>query len=290
MTEITTFLATTNGKLIVFGSLAGFFLLLIIFTRGKNSPVKKITSIPFPVPWKKLLTGKYQYYRNLNVRDKEKLENSIQVFLSKKDFYGIDNLEITDEIRLLVAAQACTLIFKIDQKLECYPNHKSIYLYPDKFPPDYYSGIMVDGLSAPPWYDSESVISGEVHLSWPDVSRGIEDGKDGYNPVFYQFARQLDQDDFSDDGIPSLYLDNPEKWIGIFSSYFQKFQTSINSGKSSLINPHAANSLAEFFAATTELFFEVPVQFRKEFPGLYNELKDFYKQDPAYIVSISKNK
>ncbi len=39
------------------------------------------------------------------------------------------------------------------------------------------------------------------------------------------------------------------------------------------------------FAVATETFFEKPVQLHSKHPALYRELKEFYRQDPAALVS-----
>ena len=41
------------------------------------------------------------------------------------------------------------------------------------------------------------------------------------------------------------------------------------------------DSPAEFFAVVTEYFFEEPARLRKKHPRLYEQLRLFYRQDPA---------
>ena len=52
-------------------------------------------------------------------------------------------------------------------------------------------------------------------------------------------------------------------------------------GRRSVLDSYGGTNPAEFFAVATESFFEKPHQMRKRHPELYEELRDFYKQDPA---------
>jgi Mlc titration factor MtfA (ptsG expression regulator) len=48
-----------------------------------------------------------------------------------------------------------------------------------------------------------------------------------------------------------------------------------------LIDQYGATNPAEFFAVATETFFEKPRQLRSQYPALYGQLQQFYRQDPA---------
>jgi hypothetical protein len=48
-----------------------------------------------------------------------------------------------------------------------------------------------------------------------------------------------------------------------------------------VIDPYAAESPAEFFAVVSEAFFEIPHALLREYPEVYRQLAEFYRQDPA---------
>ncbi len=48
-----------------------------------------------------------------------------------------------------------------------------------------------------------------------------------------------------------------------------------------MLDGYGAEDPAEFFAVATETFFEEPVLLKQRHPRLYEELADFYRQDPA---------
>jgi hypothetical protein len=66
---------------------------------------------------------------------------------------------------------------------------------------------------------------------------------------------------------------------------FEELGRAAQLGEPDLLNAYGATNRAEFFAVATETFFEKPVELRERYPDLYEELKGFYRQDPAARVS-----
>ena len=48
-----------------------------------------------------------------------------------------------------------------------------------------------------------------------------------------------------------------------------------------MLDDYGGENPAEFFAVATEAFFERPVELRAKHTALYEELRAFYRQDPA---------
>jgi len=51
--------------------------------------------------------------------------------------------------------------------------------------------------------------------------------------------------------------------------------------RKSVLDSYGATDPAEFFAVATEAFFEKPLKLQQKHPELSQELKNFYRQDPA---------
>ncbi|MFH1998203.1 MAG: M90 family metallopeptidase, partial [Planctomycetota bacterium] len=139
----------------------------------------------------KILVDNVPLYARLPENDQLELQRHILVFLSEKQFEGCRGLEITDEIRVTIAAQACILLLHRDT--DYYPQVSSILVYPTAFtvPVKEYSdsGIVSEGredLEGEAWGD------GLIVLSWEDVRFGAADIGDGRNLVLHEFAHQLD--------------------------------------------------------------------------------------------------
>jgi MtfA peptidase len=266
-----------------FGVLLLLLFILIISRKSAKIPsdVKSIIKLKFPESWEKILKKNFPLYTKLPLSIKLKLNNHIQVFMANKEFEGADDLEIDEKISVLIAAQACLLICNLDVTYEVYKHFSKIKIFKENFQANDESDEKVDGISIGPTVEGDELIKGNVYLSWESVKQGISDGDDGYNPVYNQFARQLDQEDMKEDGIPENLVANPKRWHRIFYSYLKKFRNSIEEEKPVLLRKEAGDNLANYFAIATEYFFESPVKLNRDSPGLYREMAEFYKFDPA---------
>jgi len=142
-------------------------------------------------------------------------------------------------------------------------------------------GIVVEG---PDVRLGESWHRGSVVLSWDNVRRGSADIHDGHNVVFHEFAHQLDSSGARGDSTPviqdhSTYI----AWARILQKDYEKLRSDVRRNSDTFLDEYGAVNPAEFFAVATEYFFEKPGDLQEQHPDLYNELKNFYQQDPAEL-------
>jgi MtfA peptidase len=242
---------------------------------------KKIANRPFPPEWLRIINEHVLFYHRLSLPDKEELQKHILVFLAEKEFFGCGGLTITGEIRITIAAQACVLL--LHRETDYYPGLHSILVYPAayvaKATRHLPGGIIEEG------YDvrlGESWHRGSVVLSWDDVRRGSADVRDGHNVVFHEFAHQLDST--AGQGDSSAVLQQRSTfiaWARVLHKNFIKLQQDLSGNKPTLLGSYAGQDPAEFFAVATEYFFERPKDLQKTYPDLYQELSNFYHQNPA---------
>jgi len=205
----------------------------------------------------------------------------MQVFLAEKRFEGCNGLDITDEIRVTIAAQACMLL--LHRETDFYPLLKSVLVYPDAFVAQVKThepgGVVIEDEEE---REGESWDIGALILSWKDVLEGVADPHDGYNVVFHEFAHQLDDEWGVADGAPPLPKKSMyEEWTRVFKAEYDALVEADDKEKETFLDPYGAESPAEFFAVVTECFFELPVALREHHPELYEQLRLFYEQDPA---------
>ena len=209
------------------------------------------------------------------------LEGHINVFLAEKSFEGCGGLEITDEIRVTIAAQACLLLLH-QAEPHYYPECDVILVYPEAYVAKAQRRdgmIVMEGEEA---RLGESHQRGVVVLSWADVRRGAADVKDGHNVVIHEFAHQLDQEDGAADGAPPLSRRaNYGPWARVLGKEYAALEAALERHRKSDIDAYGATNPAEFFAVVTETFFEKPQQLKARHPELYEQLAQYYKQDPA---------
>jgi Mlc titration factor MtfA (ptsG expression regulator) len=242
---------------------------------------RRATSIPFPDEWNDILSRNFPADSKLPDDDRKELRTKIQVFLAEKHFEGLGGLEITDEVRVTIAAQACLLLLHLGD-LD-YPRLSSILVYPTAYEADAVSrepgGIVTEKRQV---RLGESWNTGAVVLSWDDVLYGAADCHDGHNVVLHEFAHQLDMEDNVADGAPllprrSMYV----AWARVLGEEYKHLQIDVARHHRSVMDAYGATNPAEFFAVATETFFEKPVKLREKHPELYVLLSEFYHQDPA---------
>ncbi|MDP2933411.1 MAG: zinc-dependent peptidase, partial [bacterium] len=151
----------------------------------------RIANQQFPKHWLLIIESSVPLYNRLPVGDKTELQRHILIFIAEKRFEGCGGLKITDEIKVVIAAQACMLL--LHRNTDYYPGLTSILVYPHAFIANRAEhlpgGVIAEG---PQVLLGESHSRGSVVLSWDDVRHGSADVNDGQNVVFHEFAHQID--------------------------------------------------------------------------------------------------
>jgi Mlc titration factor MtfA (ptsG expression regulator) len=241
----------------------------------------RIAARQFPGQWLQIIERNVPFYNRLSAVDKAELQKHILIFIAEKRFEGCGGLEITDEIKVIIAAQACMLL--LHRQTDYYPGLSSILVYPHAFVvhrTQYLAGGTV--IQGPEVLSGESWRHGSVVLSWDDVKHGTADINDGHNVVFHEFAHQIDVSGGKGDS--SIALKNTSSyiaWARVLQKDYQRLRQDALLNHPAFLDKYGALDPAEFFAVATEFFFERPKELKQFHPDLYNELKRFYHQDPA---------
>lgn len=252
-----------------------------MFTFFRKRRHAKIMAEPFPAAWAEHLERSVPHAKLLTAEERARLEDLVQVFLKEKQFEGANGLEVTEEMRVSVAAQACMLLIG-DPETAVYPDLASVVMYPAPYVAKVLSH---DGLLVAQGEQTrlgESWGAGTVVLAWSAVKHGASNTEDGHNVVYHEFAHQLDQDYGPADGAPELPNGMKyETWAQALGKEFKNLEHAADEGRPTLIDHYGATNAAEFFAVATETFFEKPLQMRERKPDLYAQLAAYYRQDPA---------
>jgi Mlc titration factor MtfA (ptsG expression regulator) len=241
----------------------------------------RVLAQPFPAEWLAYLEKNVALYRTLNAKEQARLRNDIKRFVREKNWEGCGGLEITDEIKVTVAAQACLLRLGLENH-DCYRRVRSILVYPHGFQlPVQMQGTEViydDQESA----IGEAVYRGPVILSWEHVIEESRQPRSGKNVVIHEFAHQLDMLNGQIDGTPPLGTpEQSERWARIMQEEFDRLVDSSDEGRATLLDQYGATDEGEFFAVASEFFFTRPLALRRRHRHLYKLLREYYRQDPA---------
>jgi Mlc titration factor MtfA (ptsG expression regulator) len=234
---------------------------------------------PVPRPWLDILARNVPLARGLAPDEQERLLRVARLLLDEVPFEGCDGVEITDEIRVTIAATAALLIHRLP-----YPRFTKlvrVLVYPDTFLPVRAWSPHDVTVEEPEATLGQAWMSGVVVLSWSAVQRDATSAASG-NVVLHEMAHILDAEDGIFDGQP--LHDDPdqgERWAATLQGEFAIQRAAVDAGEDAPLNDYAARNHAEFFAVATEAFFCTPDRLRHRLPDLYLELGRFFRDDPS---------
>ncbi len=247
----------------------------IIFWKPKINPLEEVANVPLPEHWKKVLEKNSSLYRRLPEHLKPKLHQLINLFLCEIDFepYEEENfpLEITEEMRVRVAGEACLLILNVKTNaIECF-NHY------EKMERVTISRCSLDkgraaGLGGPD----------QIWIVWQWSAEGMNTSSDNGSIIIHEFAHTLDHTPDNEWGGVPLKEDSPQykPWKRWLKELYEKAENIEIKGRDILIKDEdGTKDPTEFFAAATEVYFDQPKELKKNVPEVYHKLNSFYKLD-----------
>ena len=230
--------------------------------------------------WQLTLT-RLPFLARLHEGDRAELRRLCSLFLDSKQFHAAGGLQLTDDMALAVAAQACLPVLRLG--LGLYSGFVGIVMHPDEVVAQR-SVMDEDGVV----HEYEENLTGEamgggpVMLAWSDVRDAAEAADWAYNVVIHEFAHVIDMAAGEADGLPPLPdLAARERWIAVIDAAYEKFCQWVDDGVDTITDPYGAEGVEEFFAVSVEAFFVAAVPFRRESPEMYALLAAYFKQDPA---------
>ncbi|MDP5216610.1 zinc-dependent peptidase [Ruegeria sp. 2205SS24-7] len=207
------------------------------------------------------------------------LDGKVNLFLDQVDFVGCDGLDVTEDMRLSIAAQACLLV--VNSEL-WYDNLTTVLIYPNAFKSRQrrHSGYVVTEQEVV--RTGESWDRGPVILSWAHSRQGGLNDHDGHNVVFHEFAHQIDDLSGRTNGVPILSEGQSfAEWERVFLTAYEAHLRAVETGHQTVIDPYGAEGHEEFFAVSVEVFFERPQALKSDVPEVYEQLSKLFRLDPV---------
>lgn len=227
-----------------------------------------------------LLPAAVWQYERLEEGEQQRLEGLAAVFVHEKNWEGCGGLEMTDEIKLTIAAQMALVTLGLPG--EYFDRVLSVLVYPDAYRvPDEQSagGMVVGGEST---RLGEAWHRGPVVLSWKQAQRAGESRYGGRSIVAHEFSHQLDMlNGRNADGVPPM-PDNEtaEHWVATLDAAHRRLRRDCRRGFDPLMDCYGATNRSEFLAVGSEVFFQWPARIAEREPELYAALRGYYGQDP----------
>jgi Mlc titration factor MtfA (ptsG expression regulator) len=241
--------------------------LAFVRLRGRRARRRRaLLATPFPESWRAILEERYDHVHRLPPALRRRFEDDVRLFVAEQHITGVE-AEVTDELRLLVAASAVTL--SLGWPAYEWEQLGEVLLYPDDFDRDYNFGGTDRSGETHPW--------GSIILSVPALHESFDDPDDGFHVGLHEFAHLLDVDRSHFDGIPpGLDAAHRAAWVALAEKEMERLRR----GKS-VLDPYGAQDPVEFLAVAVEAFFEAPLALRRRHRELYALLAAYFAQDPA---------
>lgn len=250
------------------------------------------------------------FLHRLPASDLTRLKVLSEQFLASKTITGVRELVLTDEIAVLIAAQASLLVLNLTPDL--YRDMAGVVVYPSAF---VVNQKQLD--SAGVLHEWREELAGEaihgdgpVVLSWEDVENA-HDFRDGHNVVIHEFAHKIDMGRGGANGCPPFLAGfhrgmQVAVWARAFAAAYRDFSRRVEALDRRLpddfdidaphdgayydrlfaplpMDAYAATNAAEFFAVTSEAFFVRPQPLAADYPEVYRLLALYYRQDPVVL-------
>lgn len=267
-------LAAAVGVIVIGGIILAMYL--------KRRHREKLMQEQLPAEYLEILEKHVALYSILPENLKKELHGRIAIFLDEKEFEGCGGLEITDRVRVTIAAFACMLL--LNKNFDYYPGLNSILVYPDAYvasdSKSSLGGVLVVEKESARL--GESWTHGNLVLSWQQIENEAGDIHRHQNVILHEFAHQLDQLDGYADGTPPL----PDKgiypeWRNVMTREYNHLCEEAEHAVKDVIDWYGATNPAEFFAVTSESFFCNPIALKRAHEKLYELFMEFYQLNPA---------
>ncbi|WP_170788796.1 M90 family metallopeptidase [Ruegeria lacuscaerulensis] len=238
-----------------------------------------LLAAPLTKHQRRVIDAQVPLLRRLPVGLRDKLDGKINLFLDQVQFHGCDGLDVTQEMKLAIAAQASLLLVNRDI---WYDNLTTILIYPNAFKSRQrrQDGYVISEKEIV--RTGESWDRGPVILSWRHSQQGALDDRDGQNVVLHEFAHQVDDLSGGTNGVPILSDGQSfAEWERVFLTAYDTHVHAVEHGRPTVIDPYGATGHEEFFAVSVEVFFERPKALKADAPEVYDQLSKLFQLNPA---------
>ncbi|MEZ6096129.1 MAG: zinc-dependent peptidase [Pirellulaceae bacterium] len=244
----------------------------MIFSWFRNRRRKRLLASPIPIDWPQIMASAVRYFSLWPDEIQSRFRDAVRIIIHETNWEGCDGLKVTEEMKVVIASQAAMMLVGTEDYF--FEGVQTFLVYPASFKRKTSDGLVV---SETPRI-GEAWHRGPIVLSWQDI-HWITPGR---NVVVHELAHHLDGLDGEIGGTPRLEGHaRPSRWAAVSEMELARLRRDLNDGFQTFFDPYAATSLVEFFAVSSEAFFEAPRPFKVQHSDWFECLSDFYQVDPT---------
>ncbi|MCO4823188.1 MAG: zinc-dependent peptidase [Flavobacteriaceae bacterium] len=207
-----------------------------------------------------VLKTQFSFYTKLKKKQQKQFEHRVAGFIEDKVFIGRDGLEISNRIEVLVASTAVMLTFGFrDYYIGLVDK---IFVYPDQF----YSTI------------NDAYHKGEFNprigalvISWKHFEEGYSIENDNLNLGIHEFTHAIHLNCMKERDVSSTIF--RDSFMELTKLLYDNENLRQELIASKYFRDYAYTNQFEFLAVIIENFIETPLDFRAQFPMIYDKTK-----------------
>lgn len=213
-----------------------------------------------------ILEERFYYYNKLSEGDKKAFRKRVNHFLVNKKFTSEDSIEVTEEMKVLIAATATLILFHLEA------------FYLSHFDNIHISNDEMESLK-------HMHKAKEVEIPWDEFRAGFDSFHDGYNPGLKILAMAFTLEHQLNNNSSKMFRSH--KYYELMQLYRAEAEKYISSGKSRYKEYNEVDR-NEYFAVAVEYFFERPQHFYANQPAMYTALSKVLRQDPLGMYTYKR--
>ncbi|MBG42561.1 MAG: hypothetical protein CL530_01175 [Aequorivita sp.] len=207
----------------------------------------------------RILENEFIFYNKLSEKHKKQFQHRVAQFISEKKFVGRNDLIITEQMKVLIAAVGCMLSF--GRKNYSYSLIDFVLIYPAEF----FSTV------------NKNYHKGEFNprekalvLSWKDFEEGFAISNDNLNVGIHEFMHAMQLEAKRSRDLDSVRF---AKQFQNILKQLTKPEVKDQLDRTAYFRAYAFTNQYEFMAVLAEYFFESPQDFERIFPKIYFHTK-----------------
>lgn len=243
---------------------------------------RKLLATPFPAAWEASLHANCRHFEYLPAALQDRLRSVVKVMAAERNWVGVGELKVGDEMKVTIAAQAALLVLGVDDYY--FDRVSSIVIHPRQFHDRTTNADLHSRFQKVTPVVGVAHQTGSVVLLWQQALAGARGNAYGANLVLHEFAHHLDSLDGEMGGMPPQpSREAAGRWEQVIDEHYEQLVADVQAGRFTLLDSYGSTNKAEFFAVATETFYEQPSALQEESPELYQLLSYFYRLDPAAL-------